>query len=173
MKNDVIFKIVTKERKKLLTQIVGIIMIAFGIFIISTNVFNSENSSTADVGGKVSFGFFLIMLGMPFFFPDMLKGGENFSSMRLVVFMIISVFVIITIKLGWSVTELSKFQIDGSWKYIIGLALGGKAAQSFAENLGKQRIKPSPDSNILDSFDARENPISKTPPKKKTNSDQK
>ena len=73
--------------------------------------------------------------------------------MRLIVFMLISVFVIITIKLGWSVKDLKEFKIDESWKYIIGIALGSKAVQSFSENMDKVKGKKITGDNMLEPLD--------------------
>ena len=45
----------------------------------------------------------------------------------------VSVFVLVTIKVGWGTPNLVELKIDTSWAWILAAALGGKAAQSFAE----------------------------------------
>ena len=77
---------------------------------------------------------FFLMLGMVFYFPDLLEDENGgISTMRVVVLMTISVFVITTVKLSWTVASLLEFRIDSSWIYILGLAFGAKAVQRFAE----------------------------------------
>ena len=125
----------TKSRK-IGSKVIGLTLIICGIIVIKNCLYPSETIdfvSSIDLGGRVAFGFFLIMLGMPFFFPDLLQGSNGSTPMRIVVFMIVSVFAIITIKLGWSIERLSEFSIDKSWIYIIIAALGGQVTQDFIE----------------------------------------
>lgn len=129
------------KNEKVGSRFIGILLIAFGIYVIAHCLFpanpGKEISDAIETGEKVAFGFFLIMLGMPFFFPDLLQGSQVSTSMRIVVFMVVSVFVIITVKLAWSINDLSEFTIDNSWIYIIGLALGGQVTQNVVEILKK------------------------------------
>ena len=54
--------------KKSLIQYIGLGIIIIGIVILAITVFTPDNEQSLTNGGKASFGFFLIMLGMPFFF---------------------------------------------------------------------------------------------------------
>ena len=62
--------------------------------------------------------------------------------MRVVVLMTISVLVMTTVKLAWTVSSLLEFRIDKSWIYILGLAFGAKAVQRFAEDDDQGKPKP-------------------------------
>jgi hypothetical protein len=44
------------------------------------------------------------------------------------------VFSIVTVKVGWATAALADLKIDSSWAWVLAAALGGKAAQSLAEN---------------------------------------
>jgi hypothetical protein len=83
----------------------------------------------------------LTLLGFAARFPAVLQDGTtnatgegNVSAMRVAVLMIVSVFTLVTVKAGWSVETLTDLKIDPSWAWVLAAALGGKAAQSFAEN---------------------------------------
>jgi hypothetical protein len=80
--------------------------------------------------------FLIVMLGISFLFPDMLKGGPNetISTMRVAVYMIVCVFIFLAVKIGWSTKSFQDFEIKSGWVSIIIAALGGKAVQSLAEN---------------------------------------
>jgi hypothetical protein len=72
------------------------------------------------------------MMGIVLLFPDMLKDGDkSLSTMRVAVFMIVSVFSILCIKSFW---DAGIQKLDGSWAAVIIAALGGKAIQSLGEN---------------------------------------
>ncbi len=133
--------------KLTILQIIGIILIFLGIvFVGIASIY--YNKEIGNMGSMAAFGFFQLMLGMTFFFPDLLKGGENqISSMRVVIYMVVSVFVIITVKIGWGIKDLKNFDIPDSWVYILGIALGGKTIQSFSENLNKSK-KPGKSPNV-------------------------
>ena len=95
-------------------------------------------------GSMPAISMFVLMLSMIFYFPDLLEDQNGgISTMRVVVLMTVSVFVITTVKLGWSVSSLLEFRIDKSWIYILGLAFGAKAVQRFAEEEDDQG-KPKP-----------------------------
>jgi hypothetical protein len=83
----------------------------------------------------------LTLLGFAARFPAVLQDGTtnatgegNVSAMRVAVLMIVSVFSLVTVKAGWSAETLTDLKIDPSWGWVLAAALGGKAAQSFAEN---------------------------------------
>jgi len=93
--------------------------------------------SGLDQGAIPAASVFFILIGMCFMFPTLLREGDTddspVSSMRVIVFSIVMVFVIIYIKIGWNAGSFEEFTIDKSWIYILGLALGGKTMQKFAE----------------------------------------
>lgn len=96
-----------------------------------------------DHGGLPAVGLFFILLGMALVFPDMLQDDtKSISTMRVVVFMIVSVFVIIAVKLGWQSANFDDFRIDRTWVYILGLALGSKVFQSFSEGMADPGTAP-------------------------------
>jgi hypothetical protein len=85
----------------------------------------------------------LTLLGFAARFPGVLQDGTtnaagegNVSAMRVAVLMIVCVFSLVTVKAGWSTATLADLKIDPSWAWVLAAALGGKAAQSFAENAG-------------------------------------
>jgi hypothetical protein len=85
-------------------------------------------------GSLPAISILFLLLGIVFYFPDLLEDQNGgISTMRVVVLMTVSVFVITTVKLSWSVASLLEFRIDKSWIYILGLAFGAKAVQRFAE----------------------------------------
>jgi drug/metabolite transporter (DMT)-like permease len=78
-----------------------------------------------------------LVFGLICAFPTVLTdGGDQVSSMRAVVLMIGSTFVLLTVKNCWSNPNAL---VDPSWKTILLAALGGKAVQSFAESMSGPR----------------------------------
>jgi hypothetical protein len=74
------------------------------------------------------------MIGMCFYFPSLLEESKGeVSTMRVVVFAVVMVFVFIYVKIGWNAGLFEEFKIDSTWVYILGLAFGSKAIQKFAE----------------------------------------
>jgi hypothetical protein len=87
-----------------------------------------------DRGALPAVSFLFIMIGMCFYYPSLLEESSGqVSTMRVVVFSVVMVFVFITIKIGWSAGLFEEFTIDSRWVYILGLAFGGKAAQRIFE----------------------------------------
>jgi|GEM_PF-2049815 len=90
-------------------------------------------------GALPAVSLFFILLGMVFHFPELLQDeSKGFSTMRVVVFMVISVFIIIAMKLGWQVTTFAEWKVEQTWVYILGLAFGSKVFQTFSEKVGLQ-----------------------------------
>jgi hypothetical protein len=122
-------------------QLFGYTLILIGVlYLVYKIVFPIKLGNSPINGDKMAMTFFIIMLGISFAFPSMLKDqNKGLSTMRIAVFMIINVFVILCIKIGWNCGSLKEFVIDKTWGYIIGAALGSKAIQSLGENniLGK------------------------------------
>jgi hypothetical protein len=102
---------------------------------------------TGDVrgGGLAASGLFLVILGFVFLFPTMLTDDTGATStMRVAVFMVVSLFVVLTTKAGWAATSLADLKLQDSWVWVLGAALGGKAFQSFAENTTGPTLAKSP-----------------------------
>src|SRR4029079_3337824 len=81
--------------------------------------------------------FFIIMLGMAFAFPSLLKGrGKEVSTMRIVVFMMVNVICLLLIKIGWDprIKSLSEIGLDQYWMGVIAFVFGAKALQSYFES---------------------------------------
>ena len=123
----------------------GMILIILGIAgLIATAILSLFVVPIVTMDGSMpAVSVFLLMLGMVFYFPDLLEDQSGgISTMRVVVLMTISVFVITTVKLAWTVSSLLEFRIDKSWIYILGLAFGAKAVQRFAEDDDQGKPKP-------------------------------
>lgn len=77
----------------------------------------------------------LLLVGFAACFPSLLTDGtgEGFSTMRVAVLAIVSVFCLVSVKAGWSVQAPGDLTVTDSWWHILTVALGGKVAQAFAE----------------------------------------
>ena len=83
---------------------------------------------------RLACGLLLLIVSGPLLYPSMLRGdGEDVSAMRVVVYIIVGVFSVLTFRLGWRASTLAELKIDPWWTGIVTVAIGGKAAQSFAE----------------------------------------
>jgi hypothetical protein len=94
----------------------------------------------ASQGGAIAAGLFVVVVGLVIRYPTLLQDGSQtdsgtpaVSTMRVAVLLVVSIFAMLTIKAGWGTPGLDALKIDPSWAWILGAALGGKAAQSFAE----------------------------------------
>jgi len=92
-------------------------------------------------GGAIATAFFVIIIGLILRFPTLIQDGttnsndtNNASMMRIATLLIVSLFAILAIKTGWETPRLVDLKIDPTWIGVLGVALGGKVAQSFAEN---------------------------------------
>lgn len=120
------------------TQIIGGILLVISIIILiflGIHIF-WEQDEKKDYSALASVGFFLMLLGMAFYFPDMLKDETkgSISTMRVIIFMIVSVFVLLAVKAGWSAKSIKDLELDATWGYILLAALGSKAVQSLGES---------------------------------------
>ena len=85
-------------------------------------------------GSVPAVGLILIVFGLITAFPSILTdGSDQVSTVRVVVLLLSSAFVLLVVKHGWSDAHAT---IDSAWKAILIAAFGGKAAQSFAETIG-------------------------------------
>lgn len=112
-------------------QIIGfIVILATLLYLFILQLFNS--TLKAEV---VAIAFFIIMLGIIFVFPDMMKdANKELSTMRIVVFMIINVFCILSIKIGWDAKNFKDIGVDQYWMGIVAFTFGAKATQSYFES---------------------------------------
>jgi hypothetical protein len=76
----------------------------------------------------------LFLTGIPFMCPSMLReDGKTVSAMRVVVYLIVGVFVVVTLRAAWRITTLAEITLDRWWCALVTAAIGGKAVQSFSE----------------------------------------
>lgn len=135
-------RFINQPQKMTISQIFGAIILFSGILVMSIPLLiDAFTKVSIDRSAIAAIGFLKIMLGLALFYPEMLEGPRQaISSMRVTVYMIISVFVFLTVKIGWTVGSFADFKLDETWAYILAIALGGKAIQSLGENnwLGKR-----------------------------------
>ncbi len=60
-------------------------------------------------------------------------------------------FIFLCVKIGWACTDFKDFQLDNSWAYLIGIALGSKALQTIGESglPNKFKSNTSPDKSTF------------------------
>ena len=79
-----------------------------------------------------------LLMGSAFAMPGLLrensKDEQSYSTMRFVVLAVVVVFAVVTVKIGWQTSSFEDFKIHSTWVYILGLAFGGKVAQTFTED---------------------------------------
>ncbi len=82
--------------------------------------------------------FLMLVVGLVFFFPDMLKSSSEstVSTMRMGTLVIVLMFAFVQIKQIWDTDDI---HIDENWKYILGLVFAGKAVQSISETNSKDK----------------------------------
>jgi Ca2+/Na+ antiporter len=133
-------KILHQQQPFSIGQIFGAIVVALGIItILGCGIYEIYKDGCANqkaVSSVMSIGFLITMLGMAFFFPDLLKSklDGTTSTLRIAVFMVVAVFVFLVVKIGWTCPSLKEFQLDSTWAYVLAVALGAKTVQSFSEN---------------------------------------
>ena len=126
-------------QKKIGAALIGVGILGF-LFAVMASGFPSSNFS--DNGSVPSASIFFVMIGMAFYFPDLLQGPRGgFSTMRMIVFMVVIVFCVLTVKIGWVTHSFDEFRIDSTWVYILGLAFGSKVVQQFSEQQGEDLNK--------------------------------
>jgi hypothetical protein len=133
-----IFKLITMDRKLIhpipgkisYLQIIGFVVILAGLlYLFIQQLLKNLNSEV------ISIDFFTIMLGIIFAFPDLLEdGNKGLSTMRIVVFMVINVFCLLALKLGWNAKSFREIGVDQYWLGIVAFAFGAKATQSYFES---------------------------------------
>ena len=127
-----------KKAAGYLARLFGFLLIVAGVVMVLVSVYNEELNAASFTGKQIAVDFFIIMLGMCFAFPSLLKGGDdNLSTMRIVVFMMVNVICMLMLKNGWGVEDMSKIGIDANWMGIIAFVFGAKVVQSYFEHMKK------------------------------------
>ena len=117
-----------------LVRIIGFILMVIGIICILNYGFSSSTPDLEEAGGRIALLFFIIMLGFVMMFPSFLtEDGSMMSTMRLISFIIVIVFAMAVIKIGWKADSFDKLKVDATWIGLIGFAFGAKATQKFFE----------------------------------------
>lgn len=133
--------------KRDLNQIIGAIMFIAGAAVFMIAAFMNVQS-----GSVPAAAFLIIIIAIGCYFPELFQDGSSApSTLRICVLMVVAVFTLIMVKVGWEIHDLSQFDVKDSWIYILGLAFGAKVTQSFAEfmsgKLGKKGSAPPPASS--------------------------
>lgn len=118
-------------------QIFGASLLVIGVAdLLFVSIYSFASARDLVNGDMPAVGFLLIMLGICLLFPDMLRSDpkSSVSTMRVAIFMIVIVFVFLTVKIAWSCKNMNEFNVDTTWGYILLAALGSKAVQSLGEN---------------------------------------
>jgi hypothetical protein len=151
-----------QDKRMSILQIIGAFVFLSGLGLlvfIGLYEFNKDAAATSEVvkdqvSSLAATAFFLVMMGIALLFPDMLKAVKNdgTSAMRVAVFMVVSVFVILCVKIYWQ-ASFDNFKLDNAWAGLIAGALGSKALQSLGENKAFTR------NNAGTSLDDGKNPL--------------
>lgn len=125
---------------------IGGLLITLGVVGLTVAALMRWIAGSIAPGEVPAVSMFLFLIGLVFYFPDLLKEEKEGagSSMRVAILMVVSVFVILTLKAGWTVTNLEELKIDPSWAWVLGVAFGAKMGQSFAEALGAEKKDAGP-----------------------------
>jgi len=129
--NDMGRKLMVQEGHRVSwLQLLGFMLMLVSIFYLLANLFFF--SVTAD---DMAVNFFIIILGFSFSFPDMLKDeNKEISTMRMAVFMVVSVITMLLLKIGWNSKSLKEIGLDQFWMGVIAFVFGAKAIQYFFES---------------------------------------
>jgi hypothetical protein len=84
-------------------------------------------------GDRLAGGMLLFLAAAPLLSPTMLSDNGETSTMRVVVYLVVGIFSVATLRLAWGATSLAELKIDPWWTAIVTAAIGGKAVQSFSE----------------------------------------
>jgi predicted MFS family arabinose efflux permease len=127
-------------RQPRLQQGVGVTLIAVATLgLVSSEIVHQIAPTAPSDGQTPAISVFLMIMGIAFFFPSLLRDGggtdSGVSTMRAIVLLLISVFALITLRNGWA---SAAFSLDQYWVWIVALAVGGKAGQTAVEQLGSR-----------------------------------
>jgi hypothetical protein len=111
-------------------QIIGFIIIISGIvYLFVEQLFLTLSAEV------IAADFFVIMLGIVFAFPDLLRdSNKGLSTMRISVFMMINVICILLLKIGWGKGSLTEIGLNQYWMGVIAFVFGAKATQTYFES---------------------------------------
>jgi hypothetical protein len=120
--------------KMTFTRLIGATLIILAVAgFVATAIISFTIYSGRDAGTLPSISLVCLLLGLAFYFPKMLTETDgSVSTMRVVVFGIVLLFIAIYMKIGWS-SSFTELKISDSWIYILGIAMGSKAIQKFGE----------------------------------------
>lgn len=128
-------------------QVFGRILMAFALLgfvgvMAWTSIVTIRGAGPKAPGDIPAVSLFLMACGFAASFPSMLTdgSGEGVSAMRVVVFMLVSIFVLLAVKVSWDAGQL--VEISGTWAGILSAAFGGKVFQSFAEAMQRKGDGP-------------------------------
>lgn len=126
----------SNKKSDSLTRYAGVGLILLSVVgFIATAIISAINMELINNGSIPALSFLILVIGLVFYFPSLLEEAPgDISTMRVVVLVVVLVFAVVYIKLGWVAGSFESFVIDSSWIYILGLAFGSKAFQKFAEN---------------------------------------
>lgn len=125
----------TNEKDTRVEKYFGAVLILISIAgFITTAVFSVLDLERIANGTFPALSFLVLIIGLVFYFPSLLEESKGeVSTMRVIVLIVVLVFAVVYIKLGWVAGSFEEFFIDTSWIYILGIAFGSKAFQKFAE----------------------------------------
>ena len=110
-----------------------LILLAIAGFI-TTAIISVVDLERVANGTFPALSFLVLIIGLVFYFPSLLEETKGeVSTMRVTVLIVVLVFALVYIKLGWVAGSFEEFTIDTSWIYILGIAFGAKAFQKYAE----------------------------------------
>jgi hypothetical protein len=128
------------NRIEIARLILGATLLALGVGALIASVFVVPPFSH-DLRGL---GLLLVLIAGPLLYPSMLReGSESVSAMRVVVYIVVGIFAVVTFRAAWMVTTLADLEIDPWWTAIVSAAITGKAVQSFSEPAGGAKGKPA------------------------------
>ncbi len=124
------------EKDTRMNKLFGALLILISIAgFITTAIMSITDLEKITNGTFPALSFLILIVGITFYFPSLLEESKGaVSTMRVVVLIVVLVFAVVYIKLGWVAGSFEEFFIDTCWIYILGLAFGSKAFQRFAEN---------------------------------------
>lgn len=120
------------------SQKFGALLVVLGLAGFATAVGLRFSSDANSPGELPAASLLFILIGMAFYFPQLLEDeNKGLSTMRLMTFMVVSLFSVVAMKIGWLAHTFEDWKVTETWVYILGLAFGSKLFQSFSENKAK------------------------------------
>jgi multisubunit Na+/H+ antiporter MnhB subunit len=104
-----------------------------GVLVVSLLLFLTGLSAPGAAGNRMAIALVLLLVALPLLYPTMLREGRAVSTMRAIVYLVVGLFAVLTIRVGWGASTIADIKIDPWWATIISAAIGGKAVQSLGE----------------------------------------